>query len=507
MTQKLLELLTLNEVLGAIMIFIAVLIVASIRWGNQTFSVKTLNQMIFHSKVPMDGTDDGIYADWFIHTVPQSFIITVIALVIAFVLPFNKLHDFLLGNLDILGIMAIVISLIVAISNYQIIGYIFDMIRKSDLYEKEYADPRNVKITFPNQKRNLIHIYLESVENSYLSKDAGGGQNKSYMPELEKLAKENINFSHQEKIGGSYTLEGTQWTIASIVSQEAGIPLLLPITAKSYDKDSCFFPGIYTIGEILEKNGYVNEVMMGSDSNFACTSNFYKQHGNYIVSDYNTALDMQRIPKDYFVFWGYEDAKLFKFAKEDITKLANSGQPFNFVMETIDTHTPDGYVCSHCQNEYDNQYANVIACQSRQVNDFVEWCKKQSWYPNTTIVITGDHNSMSEKFFKNLDHDYFRTPYNCIINSPLSKKHYQNRKFSVIDLYPTILASLGAKIEGEQLGLGVNLFSGKQTLIEKYGFKKLNREVKKSSDYYSSNLVGVRKKESKKKVHVTQKDN
>lgn len=45
-----------------------------------------------------------------------------------------------------------------------------------------------------------------------------------------------------------------------------------------------------------------------------------------------------------------------------------------------------------------NQYANVIECQSKQINDFINWCKTQEWYENTTIVITGDHNSMSEKF-------------------------------------------------------------------------------------------------------------
>lgn len=41
---------------------------------------------------------------------------------------------------------------------------------------------------------------------------------------------------------------------------------------------------------------------MGSDSNFGCTSNFYKQHGNYYISDYNTAVEEGRIAKDYFVF-------------------------------------------------------------------------------------------------------------------------------------------------------------------------------------------------------------
>lgn len=138
--------------------------------------------------------------------------------------------------------------------------------------------------------------------------------------------------------------------------------------------------------------------MMGSDSNFGCTSNFYKQHGNYYISDYNTAVEEGRIAKDYFVFWGYEDKKLFEFAKADITKLAKSGKPFNMELVTIDTHTPDGYVCEDCQHKYKSQYANVIACQSKQVNNFINWCKSQPWYENTTIVITGDHNSMSEKF-------------------------------------------------------------------------------------------------------------
>lgn len=507
MLKRLLELVTVEETVGAILLFLAVLIIASIRWGNLTFSVKTLNQMIFHAKVPMDGTDDGIYADWFIHTVPGSLVITFAIGWTLFHLPIEGLNLYLHENLITIGIFAVVLALFYAIYNYQIISYVFDVVKKSDLYEKYYVDPRYVNITFPDKKRNLIHLYLESVETSYMSKESGGAQKESYMPELEVLANDNINFSHQDKLGGSYTLEGTQWTIASIVAQESGIPLLLPITAKSYDNDSSFLSGVYTIGEVLEKNGYVNEVIMGSDSNFACTSNFYKQHGNYIISDYNTAIKEKRISSDYFVFWGYEDQKLFKFAKEDITKLAAGDKPFNFVIETIDTHTPDGYVCDCCEHKYDNQYANVIACQSKQVNEFINWCKKQSWYENTTIVITGDHNSMSEKFFKHLDHDYIRTPYNCIINSPISSEYCKNRKFSVIDLYPTMLAALGAKIDGDQLGLGVNLFSGKKTLIERFGFKKINQEVKKRSELYRCYLAGEQKDVIKKrKWHERQKN-
>ena len=43
-------------IIGTILVFISALIIASVMWGNRTFSVKTLNQIIFHLKVPMDGS-------------------------------------------------------------------------------------------------------------------------------------------------------------------------------------------------------------------------------------------------------------------------------------------------------------------------------------------------------------------------------------------------------------------------------------------------------------------
>ena len=62
-------------------------------------------------------------------------------------------------------------------------------------------------------------------------------------------------------------------------------------------------------------------------------------------------------------------------------------------------------------------------------------------------------------------------------------------KFSTMDMYPTILAAMGAKIDGERLGLGTNLFSDKQTLMEEIGFEALNKEVQKTSDFYNTTIV------------------
>ena len=83
------------------------------------------------------------------------------------------------------------------------------------------------------------------------------------------------------------------------------------------------------------------------------------------------------------VFWGFEDEKLFDYAKEDLTRIASSDEPFNYTLLTVDTHFEDGYVCDLCENEFgENQYANVFACSDRQVSEFVKWIQNQDFYDN-----------------------------------------------------------------------------------------------------------------------------
>ena len=191
------------------------------------------------------------------------------------------------------------------------------------------------------------------------------------------------------------------------------------------------------------------------------------------------------VPPDYRVWWGFEDHKLYDFARQEVTNLANSGQPFNFTMLTVDTHFEDGYVCDLCQDNHPgNQYANVMSCASRQVVDFVNWLKEQPFYENTTIVIVGDHLTMDSDFCKDVPEEYTRGVYNAILNAPIVPVNQKNRQATTMDMFPTTIAALGAQIEGERLGLGTNLFSAEPTLAEKVGLDVLNGEVRKRSVFY-----------------------
>ena len=177
--------------------------------------------------------------------------------------------------------------------------------------------------------------------------------------------------------------------------------------------------------------------------------------------------------------------KLFSFAKSQLKELAGRGAPFNLTLQMMDTHFENGYVCGLCGNEFgENQYANVLACSSRQLAEFVRWVQKQDFYDNTTIILAGDHPTMDSDFCNDAAPDYQRRVYVSIINgAPPQRGSKGAREYSTFDLFPTTLAALGVSIEGNRLGLGSNLYSDKQTLIERFGLEECNQRLELRSRF------------------------
>ena len=182
------------------------------------------------------------------------------------------------------------------------------------------------------------------------------------------------------------------------------------------------------------------------------------------------------------MWWGYEDEKLFAYAKDELNRLSKEDEPFNLTLLTVDTHFEDGYVCELCEDQYPgNQYANVISCSSRQISQFVEWIKQQDFYENTTIILSGDHLTMDSDFFDGVDGQENRRTYVTVINPAVEPKQDGEREFTTLDMFPTTLGALGAKIEGDRLGLGTDLFSYTSTLLETYGLDYIENELAKKS--------------------------
>lgn len=367
--------------------------------------------------------------------------------------------------------------------------YIQSVRESSDFYEKEYVNPTKVKMTFPKEKKNLIYIFMESMESSYADKEDGGTMDDNYIPNLTKLARENVQFTDKKdgKVGGPVCLEATAYTAGGLVAQTSAINLKVMNSGAVSDS---FLPNLTALGDILNKQGYNQMFLCGSDGDFAGRDAYFKTHKDYQIEDYKAAIKEGDIPKDYKVYWGHEDKVLYERAKKNLKKLSKEDKPFNLTMLTVDTHFPNGYICDLCENKYDTTYGNAVACADRQVYDFVQWVKKQDFYKDTTIIIAGDHTSMVDtgsKFWKSLSNDYQRTVYNAIINPQCAykKKVTAKRKFSTMDMFPTTLAALGVEIDGNKLGLGTNLFSGEETLREQLGANYINKELKRNDKMYN----------------------
>ena len=369
------------------------------------------------------------------------------------------------------------------------IGFFLDKAKTTDIYETHYVDPNDVEIRFPDKKRNLIYIVLESMETNFSNMHIEGND-VNLIPDLKKLSEENISFSDTKRFGGGKQIRGATWTAGSLVAQTSGIPIQISKTDTSFGEEGGFLDGVTSIGEVLEEQGYNNHFLIGSDARFGGRETYFKTHGNYKIMDTKYYKEIGKIEEDYNVFWGYEDKKLFDHAKEELLKMSQLDAPFNLTMLTVDSHFTEGYVDESCDIIYEENYPNAILCSNNKIVEFVNWIKEQDFYEDTTIILSGDHYTMNNVFAQNMNNEE-RSIFNTFINvdvSTLDTANFMNRDFSVLDMFPTTLSALGAEIEGNRLGLGVNLFSNEKTIIEEMGFDLLDEELSKRSDFYNDNF-------------------
>ena len=194
-----------------------------------------MDEIIFHIKVPIEGTNTDIL--WtFVRQCLWKVVIPTVILSFMLIYPMVKnlkiIHSINTSERKRTAIVSLCIStaiLIVSINKIvqttDILEYIENQSNDSKLIADEYIKPEEVKVEFSEEKRNLIYIFLESMETTYTSKENGGLSENDLIPEISKLAKENLNFSNTAQMGGAYTLYGTTWTVGAMSAQTAGVPL------------------------------------------------------------------------------------------------------------------------------------------------------------------------------------------------------------------------------------------------------------------------------------------
>lgn len=349
---------------------------------------------------------------------------------------------------------------------FGVVEYIYGIGNISEIYEKEYVSPASKA---PEEKRNLIVLYLESLEDNYKNYD---GKGTNLLPNLSKIANENYYFEGFQQLFFSNATISAQvaGTCGLIYKNEFDTKNLSAIINNVLPQATCY-------SDILNKENYKTYFVQGTSVDFANTRNFMRQHGfsNLYGSDELDKNSQYRNSDG----WGIKDSVLYEISKRKILELAQEKRPFLVVISTFDTHPPVANLDERCAKKFGDD-RDTIVCADQMAADFITWIQKQDFYRNTTIVAIGDHIQMGGNSI--YPDKQKRKIFNVIVN-PVSGLVPQEHEWVTFDLTPTILEAIGYK--SDKFGLGRSLWKEEPTLFEKYG-SSLDIEFQKNSSFYKS---------------------
>ncbi|MDY6386373.1 MAG: LTA synthase family protein [Fibrobacter sp.] len=465
-----------------LLLFLAVHFRAGIYWALNTFPLRDANVVMLTLQEPFDDFAYSMIKQYLSTTIPQALIITAVLTIFLYALFSNTKKRLIFIGAYFAATIALFVSDI-PVSEY--IHILKNEPEKSASYSKffveNYANPDSVKITAPEQKRNLILIYIESMETTFSDKAHGGNQDTNLIPEITQLAQQNINFGkNKNHIGGGIDSYGSGATFAAMLSRSLGIPFVV-----NYDKTPILhhYKSLY---KILNENGYRQIFFQGNPGCFKEFRNLVTDHKMDEIYGPDDLIERLNLNVEDLIkkqgFKNVQDKDAFKFASQILDTIS---EPFSLTFFTIDTHAPSGLYDPDCiksndENNEDERLKAAARCASRELNKFLDSLKSKPFYENTSIIFFGDHLFMGTRLVKDFSD---RKWVDVFINSSKKPKSEENRVFSDIDMFPTILSSINFDIKGNKLGFGTDLFSEEKTLVESLGLDSLNKGLSRMSSH------------------------
>lgn len=308
-----------------------------------------------------------------------------------------------------------------------------------NLLEKDFGKFKNrefpIERYFENSKNsgeNIVIIFVESLTSKYV--DSFGGENFGATPFLDKLSEKSLVFKNFYA-NGQRSIEGITAVLTGFPSI-SGLPNLgngLELSNFSY------------LGKLANLNGYRTIGMQSSKRSSFRIDSLFKLAGFqefYGAEDMADFRDFERdMPLPFDAVW---DGNAFRFLSE---KLKKEEKPFLSFIFTASTHFPcklphkDFEIYPH--NEFEREgYLNNLKYVDSEIESFFKRSEGESWFQNTTFIITGDHTLGKGVGVSHENLEHFRVP--LIIYSPkneLKKEFFQIS--SQTDILPTIIDKLG----------------------------------------------------------------
>ena len=463
-------------------------------WGCRTFPLYDVRNVYIALQLPLDGFAALFVIDWLKNILTKSILCLLAFTPLWFTYFAKQKHSYSIIVTICFGIFAwglISFSMDVPLKEYYRVFTNTEEEKKfletSAFWDSNFVDIDTDSIS-SFDKRNLILIFMESMENTFSDSSSGGIQTSNLIPYLTNLANNNISFSNTSLLGGGRNIYGSTNTLKSSICKITGLPVINEAIRRTV-----VFPNVVSLYDFLKKNGYTNWFIQGTDAKFAGMEDFLNNHSIDSLLDLRVLKeksDMSSKWRNFRTFSaGLTDKRVFDISKHLLDSLSKK-EPFSLSIVTIETHFPYGLYDDNCaikpiDDSEESLFRASLQCADLNVKEFIEDLKRKSFFENTTIVIVGDHLFMGSYLVGT--EKINRRWINIFLNSAIDPYHKTNREFSSVDMAPSIIESLGFRLSKHRMGFGVSLFSEEKTLLERYNYDTLYEEffrLRNAKQYY-----------------------
>ncbi len=305
--------------------------------------------------------------------------------------------------------------------------YIEEEVAKKNLSDFYHYPETHANYIFKQDRPNLVIILLESWTANAISSISGI---EGATPNFDQMSKDGLLFTRLYATGGTSEIGNS-----SIFS---GYPALPEISISMQPDKHRKLP---SLNQDLKKWGYTSSYIFSGDLKYGNIGGYFMDHGFDLVEDENDfPKNLERGKLNYY------DEDLYKILLNKINKTKG---PFLHCAFTGSTHSPYDYPKrgnGKWKGE-EKEFMNSMLYADKCLKDFLDKCKKQTWYKNTIFIFIADHGHASPTVQNPNLGAYFHIPM-LIYGEPL-KKEFRGKTVDKLGSQADVVRTLLYQMKGD----------------------------------------------------------
>jgi len=285
------------------------------------------------------------------------------------------------------------------------------------------------------QKPYNVVIFLQESLGAEFVGSLGG---LPLTPEFDKLTEEGVLFTNLYSTG-----------TRSVRGIEAVVTGFLPSPSESVVKLSGAQMGFATLAELFKRKGYSTSFIYGGMSNFDNMGSFFSGNGFEDIID-ETSFNNDNNQYALKGTWGYSDEDLVVKANDYFK--SQGDKPFFSLMFSTSNHEPFEFPDERIElyEKPKNTVNNAIKYADFAIGKLFELAKKEEYFKNTIFVVIADHNTRT--YGQNLVPIHkFRIPA-LIIGPGVPQNKRYDKQVSQLDIPTTLVELVELEIEHPMIG-------------------------------------------------------